>query len=226
MKKALAAAVALAITTTGYGQVANEFQRSSPRMIAYNNLPGDEKVEDVQQNFLNQAWRMGTVSFTGTAYRMHVPLIFDVYSNKLYFLKDSVIMDFSQPVKEFSIAVAGKQDTFELLYRSAYPVVHKNTAETFYEVLVDGKFQLLRCKAKTIGLYKDREVPEDERDYSKELLYAYLPEGKMILVKTDKEHLLKEMPDYAQTIQAICTAQKLKLKNETQLKELFIALNK
>lgn len=38
--------------------------------------------------------------------------------------------------------------------------------------------------------------------------------------------MLKEMPDYAEALQRICSAEKLKLKNETQLKELFIALNK
>lgn len=224
MRKVLISLTAVIAVTVANGQ--NEFQRYNPRMIAYKNLPGDEKVEDVQRNFLYQTWRTGTVSFRGMAYRVQAPLIFDVYSNKLYFLKDSVIMEFSQPVKEFTIAVAAKKDTLELLYRSAYPAIHKNTDETFYEVLVDGKFQLLRCKAKTIGLYKDKEVPEDERDYSKELLYAYLPDGKMILVKKDKEYMLKEMPDYAEAIQRICAAEKLKLKNETQLKELFVGLNK
>jgi hypothetical protein len=211
---------------TAHSQVANEFQKSAPRMLAYNNLPGDEKIETVQKNFLYQIWRTGIVYSKNTLRTFELPLIFDVYSNKLYFLKDSFIMEFTEPVKQFSIPIVVKEDTVSVLYRSGYPAVHKNTDETFYEVLVDGSFQLLKCKAKTIALYKDKDVPEEDRDYSKELLYASIPNGHIILVKTDKDFLEKEIPEYKEKIQTICTDKKLKLKNEAQLKELFVELNK
>ena len=225
MKKIPIAIAAVLLVAAASGQSAGEFPRYTPRMLAYKNLPEDEKVEDVQRNFFMQNWRTGSVSFRNTADKAVVPLIFDVYSNRLYFLSGTSILEFANPIKEFSIPVVVKQDTVQLLYRNGYPAIHKNVAETFYEVLADGKFQLLRCKAKTIALYKDREVPEEERDYSKELLYALLPNGKMILVKKDKEYLLKEMADYADKVQTISEAEKLKLKNEGQVKALFIALN-
>lgn len=206
-------------------QMANEFQRSSPRMLAYKNLPGDDKVETVQTNFLSQTWRPGTVYFKNSANKLDAPLMFDVYNNQLYFLKDSMIMEFIQPVKEFFIAVVEKEDTVDVHFRNGYSSIHKNTDETFYEVLVDGKFQLLKCKAKTIALYKDKDVPEEDRHYAKQLLYASGPDGKIVLIKTDKDYVLKTLPEYANTIQKICSVQKLKLKNESQLRDLFLALN-
>lgn len=226
MWKLLSSLVAFFILAIGNSQEAKEFRTHTPRMIAYGSLPKDDIGEDVQKNFISQTWRTGTVYFRSTSDNVKVPLIFDIYSNKLYFLRDGVIMEFTQPIKEFTISILIKEDTLSLLFRSAYPAIHKNTDDTFYEVLVDGNFQLLRCKAKTIGLYKDKDLPEEERNYTKELLYAFLPNGNMILVKKDKDYLLKEMAEYTVAIQKICSNEKLKLRNEAQLIDLFIALNK
>lgn len=218
--------LAILMAATASGQSSGSFPSYTPRMLAYKTLPDVEKTEDVQKNFILQNWRTGTVTFRNTPDKAVVPLLFDVYSNQLYFLSGTSILEFANPVKEFIIPVVVKEDTVHLLYRNGYSTIHKNGPETFYEVLVDGQFQLLRCKAKTIALYKDKEVPEEERDYSKELFYAALPNGKIILVKKDKEYLLKEMPEYADRIQKACAEEKLKLKNEAQLKTLFTTLNK
>jgi hypothetical protein len=226
MRTALTFLIALFMISTVYSQVGKEFETHTPRMIAYGKLPDDEKGEDVQRNFITQNWRTGTVYFRNMTAKVEVPIIFDLYSNRLYFLKDNSIMEFSHPVKEFTIGIIAGTQNVNLLYRNGYPVIHKNMDETFYEVLVDGKFQLLKCKAKTIGLYKDTELPEEERFHTKELLYAFLPNGKMILVKKDKEHLLNEIAEYADTVQKICADEKLKLKNEAQLRTLFVELNK
>ena len=216
--------LAFVIIGTAHSQVGKEFTQHNPRMIAYGTLPDDPKGEDVQKNFITQTWRKGTVHFRNTSDKLEAPLIFDLYSNKLYFLKDGVIMEFTEPIKQFTISI-GKEESTSLLFRSYYPAIHKNTEETFYEVLIDGNFQLLKCKAKTIGLYKDLNLPEEERTYTKELLYALLPNGYIVMVKKDKDFLLKEMADHAAAIQKICSDEKLKLKNEAQLKELFAALN-
>jgi hypothetical protein len=221
----LITSIGLLLFTIASSQVSNEFRQSSPRMISYGNLPDDEKFEDVQKNFINQNWRQGIVVFKNTSNKVTLPLIFDVYSNKLYFLNKNLILEFNEPVKEFQIPIVVKKDTLNLTFRNSYPLIHKNTNETFYQVLVDGKWQLLKCKANTIGLFKDKDVPEEERQYSKELLYAYMPNGKITLIKPDKNFLLTEMKEYADTIEDICNKQKLKLKNEAQLIKLFTLLN-
>ncbi len=224
MRSLVCLLLAFIIVATANSQSGKEFSQHIPRMLAQGSLPDDPKGEDVQKNFITQTWRKGTVYFRNTSDKLEVPLIFDLYSNKLYFLKDGVIMEFTEPIKQFTISL-GKEESVSILYRSFYPAIHKNTDETFYEVLVDGNFQLLKCKAKTIGLYKDLNLPEEERTYTKELHYAFLPDGNMVLVKKDKDFLLKEMAAYAAAIQKICSDEKLKLKNEAQLKELFAALN-
>ena len=223
MRKTLLTLSGCILILSSFGQIANEFRSSTPRMIPYGQLPND-KDQTVQSLFIEQVWSPGQVKFkTNTV--LSLPLIFDVYSNKLYFLQHNQIMEFAEPVTEFSMKLLKKSDTVTVAYRNNYPAVDKNTQETFYEILVDGDYQLLRCKAKTIHLYKDEEVPEEKRDYSKELFYALLPGNKMVQLKKDKEFVLKQMPGQAETIKTLAAEHKLKLKNEAQLVELFQLLN-
>ncbi len=209
---------------TASGQVANEYRSNSPRMIAYGKLPENDADETVQSNFLEQKWSPGWVRFRNNETR-EVPLIFDVYNNQLYFQENGQIMEFLAPIEEFTLKLVQKNDSVLFWFRSFYPAVDKNTQETFYQVLVDGPFQLLKCKAKTIHLYKDENVPEEKRDYSKELFYAFLPNNQIVSIQKDKESILKQMPAYAQQVNAVIDNEKLKIKNEKSLTRLFQLLN-
>lgn len=195
------------------------------RPLAMGSLPPTEISDDVQRLFIKQQWVPGTVVLKNNNNTLRFPLLFDVYSNQLYYQKAGLVMEFLEPVHQFTMRIMRKNDSVDLLYRRGYPVFQKNTDATYYEVLVDGPYQLLRCKAKTIYLVKE-EVPEEQRTYQKELLFAYLPDGKLVQVKKDKAHLLAQMPDAATTIEQIAAQQKLKLKNEEQLVRLFTLLNK
>jgi hypothetical protein len=226
MRKLLLSTMGFFYTVIGFCQnVPVEFQRSTPRMIAYGQLPEPEKTETVQAKFIAQKWSQGNVKLKTGAQLANLPLIFDVYSNKLYFMQDNQIMEFVEPVTEFKMNLIVKNDSTVVVYRSAYPLIQKNTEETFYEVLVDGTFQLLKCKAKTIHLYKDEDVPEERRDYSKELFYAFVPGGKLVLIKKDADAILEALPDHAPAIRNILQDKKIRVKNESGLKELFRKLN-
>ncbi|MGN6165508.1 MAG: hypothetical protein ACTHOF_13305 [Flavisolibacter sp.] len=194
-------------------------------MIPFGKLPDEEKVETVQSKFLKQEWSDGIVHFKNRNAAVELPLIFDVYNNHLYFLQGNQIMEFQEPVSEFTLRTVLKKDSVAILFRNNYPDIEKNTAETFYEVLVDGEIQLLKCKAKTILLHKDMDVPEERRDYSKELFYAFYPDNKITQIKADKDYLLQHLPKQAATIRKIIESKKIKIKNESSLIELFRLLN-
>ena len=185
-----------------------------------------ELKNDIQARFLRQEWTPSIVSFKNNNASWRVPALFDVYGNRLYFLENNQIMEFVDTVSEFTMILIQKEDSLNVKFRSLYPAIHQNTQETFYEVLVDGQFQLLKCKAKTIYQFKEQDIPEAERKYNKELYYAYFPNKQMVLIKKDKEQVLTEVPlEYAEQVKSIIEAKKLKLKNEESLKQLFKLLN-
>ena len=202
------------------------FGSNPGRMIPMTSLGPSENKHDIQAKFLRQEWSPGIVSFRHSIDKWHVPLLFDIYSNKLYFLQDKQIMEFLNSVYEVIIILPRKDDSIMVTFRSFFPPINQNTVETFYEVLVDGQFQLLRCRAKTIYLYKEPDIPEEQRKYNKELLYAYFPGKQMVLIKKDKEQLLEHVPpEFAEIVKSTIESKKLKIKNEESLKQLFRYLN-
>ncbi|MBI5373259.1 MAG: hypothetical protein HZA79_14650 [Sphingobacteriales bacterium] len=187
--------------------------------------PEDEQEFDVQKLFLDQQWMPGVVKFSGGRPDMAVPLIFDVYENTLYYQQGKIIMEFVDTVSAFSLKVPHKGDSLTLKYRSRFPAFQANTPETFYQVLVDAKIQLLKCRAKSILLIRDKELPEEKRGGLKELYFAYLPGGKLQVVPLDADGIKASMPDYSGKIEGILKKEHIRLKNEEKLVKLFIHLN-
>lgn len=194
------------------------------RMIAYAQMPDVEKTETVQSRFREQQWSPAHVQLAGGR-MMAVPLIFDQFNNHLYYLQGAQIMEFQQRVTAFSMDLIERNDTIQLHFRNGYPAVGKNTGDTYYEVMVDGPVQLLRCKAKTIYLQKEIELPEDRRDYRREVLYVYSPETGMVAIQRDKEDLLKKLEPHAAALNGIMQKHKIQLKKDRGLQELFYRLN-
>lgn len=222
MRKIMAALLLLSITAVARGQ--QSFGSAAGRPVAVGRLPDMAPDETVRSKFLNQEWTPAVVTFKNGAPAMKVPVLFDEFAEKVYYQEGPATMEFNHPIASISMLLLIKGDTTYVTFRNSYPPVHKNTGETFYEVLVDGKFQLLSCKAKTIGLYKEN-VPEDQRkDQIKEMIYAFFPDGQMVEIKKDKDYLYT-LPKYGEVIKSMATSKKLKLKNEKALKELFQYLN-
>src|SRR5687768_11704756 len=83
-------------SVTGQGS----FGSNTNRMIPMTSLGSTPVKDDIQARFLNQEWSPGVVSFRNSPERWHVPVIFDIYSNKLYFLRDKQILEFADTVYE------------------------------------------------------------------------------------------------------------------------------
>ncbi|MEP7373554.1 MAG: hypothetical protein ABI675_09225 [Chitinophagaceae bacterium] len=185
-----------------------------------------EEDDDLQAKFIRQEWSPGIVQFKSTRPVMQVPVIFDAENNMLYYLENNTIMEFVDSISGFMMKVVKNNDSTFITFRNAYPSIQSNTGHTFYEVLVDGNIQLLKCRAKSIYRFKEPDILDKKKPVHKELLFAYLPGGKMTVVKKDIDVLVEKMPEYAQLIKEIEKKHNLKLKNEKKLCELFAYLNK
>jgi hypothetical protein len=213
MRKIITALSLLLFSALAWGQSAGGDVGFPGRLTGTVRAPGSPIDETARAKFLNQEWAVGIVTFKNGAPGMKVPLIFDEFGEKLYYLQGNTTMEFNNPIASFQMLLVVKGDSTFVTFRNGFPPIHKNTGETFYQVLVDGKFQLLNCKAKTIGLYKD-DVPEEQRKEDiKELLYAVFPDGQIMVIKKDKDYLYT-LPKYGDTIKQVAEAKKLKLKQE------------
>lgn len=196
------------------------------RMMVYNSMPPVYEKVDLQKMYMDQVWLAATVYFESGRANMEVPVIFDIDNNKLYFLQDENIMEFVDIVSGFSVLVPGKKDSTTWVFQRLYPSYQSNTNETYYQVLTDGKIQLLKCKARSIQQIKDPDLREDKKKTSEELYFAALPGDKIVLLAFDEDIVLKRMPEYAVSIKKIIKEEKIKLKSEEKMIELFKSLNK
>lgn len=175
--------------------------------------------------YLSEGWINGWVRVNKNRIFKDVSLRFDAYNNKLYFKTDSTEFEFVLPVNEFCIPYKEDAPRDSSLFRNGYPAIDKNTEETFYEVLVDGKFQLLNFISKVIESYSSYNTPATKRFVNVYQSYAMLPNGSIVKLKYGADKILSAMPAYADAIKNIADKNKLKLKNEEQVVQLFKLLN-
>ncbi|HRX93270.1 MAG TPA: hypothetical protein P5158_04105 [Chitinophagaceae bacterium] len=196
------------------------------RLTVYNILPPFEEKIDIQKMFEKQEWIPARISFKSGRPDMRVKAIFDKYEGDLYYFENNKIMEFVDPVSEFLLRVPYKSDSLNFLFRRFFPSIEKNTESTFYRVIVHGRFQLLCCEEKSIELVRDQSVLEGKiKKHQAKAYFAYTPDNKMHLISLDEGRLKKELSAYQQIIEKILHGKKLKIRNESQLVDLFIDLN-
>lgn len=175
--------------------------------------------------FLVEEWSRGMVKFKDGSYVKDIPVQFDIHNNKLYFKRNEQRFEFIQPIKEFVITLYKNGDSVRTLYRNNYPSIDKNYEETFYEVITDGKLQLLAFHSKVVDEVKLYNGPEKKKFVPKDGLYAYQADQKIVKLKRDKESIAQAFPEYADAINKIVAEKKLKLKKDEDIATLFSSLN-
>lgn len=170
-------------------------------------------------------WHPGTVIFRNGQQAKDLQLLFNVNKNVIYFKRAEVMLEFVQPIKQFTLRVAYNKDSVTLVFRNGYVDFEKNNADTYYEVLVDGSIQLLKQYTKTLLTYKPYNQPE-QQEYSDKVKYFVFRDNKFFLIKRDKEFLIRTFPDLADKIRSWCEANNSHAKTEPQLVALIGSLNK
>ncbi|MGQ0738148.1 MAG: hypothetical protein ACT4OJ_03725 [Bacteroidota bacterium] len=185
----------------------------------------DEDGTDIRKKFIKREWMAANVKFKSGRPDMQVPLIFDMYNDMPYYMQHNVIMEFVDSVSEFSMKVPYKKDSITMRYKRFYPALQANTSATFYQVLVEGKIELLKCWSKSILLFKDPDMPGERKKDPEFLYFAFMPGGKIAQIKPDAETILKNMQEYDWVIREVMKREKLKPKDEEKLIELFVLLH-
>ncbi len=182
--------------------------------------------EEVEGNpFLFSEWNWGAVRFRNGQYAKDLSLQFNVHRNKLYFQRNGQALEFVQPVAEFMMGQVINNDSVAVIYRSGFPVTDKTNEETFFELLADGKIQLLKYNSKQIRVFKGYNQPEKKAYEDLAEYYIFRTDGKMVKIRKDKESLLQALPEQSAKIEELISSKKIKLKSESGLAKLIYELN-
>jgi hypothetical protein len=132
-------------------------------------------------------------------------------------------MAFVEPVKEFSIIYTYTEDNLPLTkhYRNGYQDISNTTPKSYFEVIGDGKLQLIKKTSKTILETKEYNSASKIKSFQDYTRYFLVIAGKAVPVKNAKKSILTTIPDKQQQLQTFAKLNDLNFKSDADLAKLM-----
>ncbi len=168
--------------------------------------------------FLADRWINGkAVADNGKVYA-DLKLKYNTYDGVLSFiyLNTDEPLKFEEPIKSFTLFTSP-----QMVFVNGYPKIDRQTINSYYQLLSDGKTQLLKSYFKNIKENRNYSLAKTDGIYSAGILYYAYKGGKMIHLKNNKETLLNLMSDKSAQINGYLAKNDLDLKSDDDLKKLF-----
>jgi hypothetical protein len=175
---------------------------------------------DVQGSpFLSDDWSVGAVKLTSNKEYDGMKLMYDQVDDRLIFKNHAGQAQlFAEPVREFTLS--GR------VFRKGFKPVDGASPMAFYEVLADGKTQLLKRTTKKIF----EEVPygsstKVKKIQSNETYYLSKSEHTLLKIRKDKKALLSELSDKKPDLEKYIKTNRLDLKQDEDMAKLVAYYN-
>lgn len=171
--------------------------------------------------YIIKDWSEGLVKFTSGRVVNQFKLRFDCVRNQLVLQFQGSTFAAESKVKEFVMYTGSGKKKDSLVFRKGYPAIDKGNENTFYQVLLEGKTQLLRLITKNIIEEKELitsarargRLEEDEN-------YYLLKDGTMILLPPDRAQILNALPGQATALGQFITENNLRFKTQADYIQL------
>ncbi|PQA58205.1 hypothetical protein [Siphonobacter curvatus] len=183
-------------THTGFAQFNNSPMLNSPgRVNEYQALEYDN------QPYLNKEFKPGIVRLAdGRVYQGQ--LNFNAYTGQPEQLMKGVAYTIEMLIKEFRLGDS------TVIFRSGFAPVDKQNANSFYQVLYDGKTKLLEYHyAKTQELKKFNDANVHIKFNLDTDHYLVKTDGSLVRIKRDKKSILAALKDKASEMEAYFSKQ-------------------
>lgn len=186
-------------------------------LLLYAQAIGQDARPDVNTElfgnpYIIREWSDGAVKFTSGRVVYQFKLRFDCVRNMLLLQFQGSTFAAESKVKEFVIYTQKKKDS--LVFRKGFPSVDKGTDNTYYQVLLEDKLQLVRLVSKNIVEEKElvSSTNATRGHLEEEEKYYLLKDGVMIHLPAGKEEILKALPDKADALSAFINEKRLRFR--------------
>ena len=180
--------------------------------------------EDITgERYLFDNWQSGIVKFANNANPSKYNIKYDIYTDEVVVkAEDNSEMTFSDPISAFRIIF---EDGKEKLFRANYDGAIGNTSKSFYEVLYDGKTQLLKKYKKIILESRVYNSGVVGKKFVDDHNYYLAKDGKTILVKNNINAIADALPEKASALKDYVKQNKLNIKNDKDFIKLIAYYN-
>jgi hypothetical protein len=212
----LALLLSTAFATISYAQTIYAYDRFG------HSITRNEAVLSDGSPFLVDKWQPGMVKLANGQTYENVALKYNLKEDVLYFKGNTGdMMTFVQPVTEFSIAVADSGMLVTKHYRNGYKNIGKTTSDSYFEILTDGKVQLLKRTTKVEMKKRDFNVIDKTIIYYEEAKYYLVKNDKPVAIKNDKKSVLANLTDKQQQINDFINANNPDFESDFDLARLI-----
>jgi hypothetical protein len=179
--------------------------------------------------YLKPDWQPGNFTLAnGFKSKEAIWLKFNMVTDKVTFKDEKVgaEMEFVVPVQEFTLSLAESDGAITRLFRSGYKDIEGTTPASFFEVISDGKTQLIKKTVKTLLETVVIGAPTKQRTFiEKSTKYYLVVDGKAQMVKNDKKSILAALADKQAALDTYLKANKINFKSEADLGKLIAYYN-
>ncbi|OOQ60800.1 hypothetical protein [Mucilaginibacter pedocola] len=198
MKK-LSLLLLLALPTLLFTQMANA-QRTI--MLGRDGVPLANKdyTDVVGSPYLNKEWGDGTVLLENGESLKDLKLKYNVMENILSFTDkpDGSEYGFKEPIKEFTITYNDEDQSVTKRFRSGYNGIYKTTPKSFFEVVADGKTQLLKRNNMGIVMSTVYNSASVTKNFKDDYNYYLVIDGAAQPIKNDPKAIIAKLPEAQQ----------------------------
>lgn len=171
--------------------------------------------------YIIKDWSEGLVKFTSGRVLNQFKLRFDCVRNQLVLQFQGSTFAAESKVKEFVMYTSSGKKKDSLVFRKGYPAIDKGNEHTFYQVLFEGKTQLLRLIAKNVVEEKELIASTRARGrLEEEEKYYLLKDGAMILLPPDKSQILNALPAQATALAQFINDNNLRFRTQADYIQL------
>lgn len=223
MKKKLLAFFLFAFNlTVAYGQA----QQNLLLQDAGNHVMVQKYVDIKGSPFYNADWQTGTLTLMTNKVYKDMSMKYDEVADKVYIkaANDGLIL-LNDKVKEFALDFSGPNGNEVKVFRLGYSNIPDASPDSYFEVLIDGKAQLLKKITKIIQENREYNSASSTKTFIDVVKYYIFIQGNGILIKRDKKSILKALSDKQPALETYIKENNLNLKAELDIKKLLVYYN-
>jgi len=177
--------------------------------------------------YLYDDWIAGTVKLAnGVTNKEPIMLKYNLLDDEVYFKdKAGEAMAFVVPVQEFTLNPTQIDATLARRYRNGYKGIDGIKPAAYFEVLSDGKVQLIKKIVKVIFETQNIGSAAKTRSFIDKTKYYLVIDGNATAVKNDKKSLLATLSDKETQLEAYIKTNKVDFKKDADLAKLVTYYN-
>jgi hypothetical protein len=202
----------LLVASTAFSQTTERDTKSQDPPI-YNDVSGTP--------YFIRDWSDGIIRFASGRNASQFKIRFDCINNKVLLQFNGSSFSTESKVKEFVLYTKNGKDRDSAVFKKGFPATEKANEETFYQVLLEGKNQLLCLHIKIISEEPQIASKVIYRRIRDEVKYFMLKDKNMIELPADRQLLADSFPDKYEEIRKFIAEQQLKFREAADFVKLL-----